>query len=80
MKNYKKSLFIDWKNILYNIAEGSFPISLVFYLIISDGKLGEKYLILTVIFFIIMSILVSINWDEIRNRLNARKRKLTKLD
>ena len=80
MKNFRKRMFVNWRDVISNILEGSFPISLVFYLIISNGKLGEKYLVLTVIFFVIMSIIVSINWDEVRNRLDARKRKLTKLD
>lgn len=80
MKNFRKRMFVNWRDVISNILEGSFPISLVFYLIISNGTIEEKYLVLTIIFFVIMSIIVSINWDEVRNRLDARKRKLTKLD
>lgn len=76
MKNFRKRMFVNWRDVISNILEGSFPISLVFYLIISNGKLGEKYLVLTVIFFVIMSIIVSINWDEVRNRIKARNRKI----
>ena len=61
MKNYKKSLFIDWKEIIGNILEGTFPISLVFYLIISNGTIKKDYIIISIIFFIIISLIVSLN-------------------
>lgn len=72
MKNYKKSLFIDWKEIIGNILEGTFPISLVFYLIISNGTIKKDYIIISVIFFIIISLIVSLNWDEVKNKFNKQ--------
>lgn len=68
MKNRKKKLLISWREIIENIVEGTFPISLVFYLIISNGTIGKVYMIITIIFFIIISILVSINWNEIKKK------------
>ena len=72
MKNYKKSLFIDWKEIIGNILEGTFPISLVFYLIISNGTIKKDYIIISIIFFIIISLIVSLNWDEVKNKFNKQ--------
>lgn len=68
MKNRKKKLLISWREIIENIVEGTFPISLIFYLIISNGTIGKVYMIITIIFFIIISILVSINWNEIKKK------------
>jgi len=72
MKNYKKSLFIDWKEIIGNILEGTFPISLVFYLIISNGTIKKDYIIISIIFFIIISLIVSLNWGEVKNKFNKQ--------